>query len=288
MGGMVRRALFAAVLALVATASVACSKEADDGVLSSGTDGENDGDGDTSGDGDSGGGSGGQRQEFIDAIAFASENDTDEDHLAMSAAAAACYGEAFVETVGVDELAAKVTPEEIRADPDAEASDWGVDVDQDQGVEIFRQSVDCHPPLLGEIGQGISESLNEGNDTPIAVDVDCLAEADPADIEDFMGAGIASDNEDIDPTPEQAASIVDWIGACADLRGAIVGSLASDPTFPEGAAECIGEGIDDDMLRDLMILAITATNDDGPAFEDSVVGLAFTEVVTRCTATAGG
>lgn len=288
MSGTMRRALVALLLAMLTAAAVACSEEADKGVLSSG-DRESD-DGDSGSDGSGEGGSG-QRQAYIDAIATASQNvdaDDPDDTMKMSDASAQCFGAAFVDVLGVDELESKVSPEEIAANPNDDPSEWGLEVSQDQGVEIFRSLVECQPTVLEEFGRTMSESMNQGSDTPIDVDVDCLAEVDVADIEDFMGAAIAADSDDIDPTADQAAAIIDWLLPCADLRGAIIAGIAADPSFPEGAAECIDEGVTDDMLRELLIIGFTSQGGDSDqAFEESEVGQAFTEVITDCALAAG-
>lgn len=271
------------VVSLMAVLTAGCSSEDDDALSDPDNEAEADDDG---GDGD--GGSGGDGGEYAEAIAFASQQEDpgDESDIAFSPDAADCYGQAFVDVVGLDELEANVTPDEIRDNPQNNHDDWGIEVTQEQGVEIFRQLVDCQPEVLEEFGTAMSEAMNEGTDTPIDVDVECLADVDPSAIEEFMGAAVAADSDDVDPTPEQARAVVDWIAGCADLKSVMIDALAAESGFPPEAIACLEEGLSDELVREIFVTGFTSAP--GDDFEDTPAGEEFTEVISRCATQGGG
>jgi hypothetical protein len=54
-----------------------------------------------------------------------------------------CFAEAFVDIVGVDALAAVVTPDEIRQNPDTPITELGIEISEDDGNALYDQASEC-------------------------------------------------------------------------------------------------------------------------------------------------
>ena len=264
-----RKIVSSACLALVLVAS-ACGGDDDD----ASSDGSN---GDSSGGGD-------KRQEYVDAIAAsASSSDQDNPFSDLTDDGAECVGSAYVDTIGLDELEAKVTPAEIEAKPDADHTDWGIEITDDQGVEIYRAIVDCAPDAKQAIADGVAQGFTEGftgEAGAVDIDEDCLADNDPDQIEGFIGGAIAQGDAYV-PDAEQGAALLDWFGDCIDLRAAFVAVIGSDPSVPAGVPECLSEGVDDQFIHDFWELAFTSGGDDA-ALQDSPLTAELQSVMTTC------
>lgn len=235
---------------------------------------------DSSSEGDDGGEG---RAAYVDAISAAAIAD-DEAFGELTDDDAQCFGEAYVDAIGLEELEANVTAQEIEENPSTDHSDWGIEITDEQGGEIYRAVVDCAPDAQRAIASVVADGFVEGfsgqTGTDIDVDEECLAEADPADIETFMGAAIAQ-GDAFAPDEEQATAMLDWMGSCIDLREAFVGAIASDPSLPEGVGECVSAGLDDQFIEDFWQLAFTA-GDDPNAMQESPLMGELTDVMTGC------
>jgi hypothetical protein len=192
---------------------------------------------------------------------------------------AQCYAESFVDEVGIDALKEKVTPDEIRDKPENDHTDWDIEVSEDQGRAIFRGIVDCDPDMMQEFGEAMAESMNDEGDFNQAVDAECFAKTDPDDIEDFMAAGFAGGDE-LQPTEEQARSMIDWLDKCIDFKKAIIASITADESIPDSAADCLADKVDEETLKDFMVAGVVAGDD--ADIENTPEGKAFTEVITTC------
>jgi hypothetical protein len=196
---------------------------------------------------------------------------------------ARCVGAAYVDTIGVDELAAKATPAEIEAQPSADHTDWGIELTDEQGLEVYRGIVDCAPESEQAIADGVAQGFTEGftgEAGNVDIDEECLADKDPADIEGFIGGAIAQGDAYV-PDAEQGAALLDWFGDCIDLRGAFVAVIGSDPSVPEGVPECLSEGVDDQFIHDFWELAFTAGGDQA-ALQDSPLTAELQSVMSGC------
>lgn len=263
---------------LVVALAAGCSSENKDNVFSQGDDDREESPTDGGGSGDLGG----QGQAYVDAIATVGQFDDpdDDSDLPLSEGAAVCYGEAYVEVIGVERLADKVTPDELEANPDKDSADWGLEVSKDEGAEIFRGLIDCEPGVLQEMGTKLADQMSEG-DAAGAFDADCLAEVDPDDIDEVMGASIAG-GDDYVPNEEEATAMVDWLMGCGDMRAVILSAFEAEGTFPDSAIECIDEGLDDELIRGMLIASMALGDDAEP--EDTPQGTEFLEIVTDCMA----
>lgn len=156
-------------LVALATVLAACGGD-DDGASSEGNDearSEESGEGDEASEPSSGEETG-DRQAYVEAIQAASEDDnlTDEENL--------CVAELFVEVIGLERLSV-VTPEEIRADPNASPADLGIELTSEDGEtlyaglnecydvrEIFLASIAADDPALATcLDEGISDEALE-------------------------------------------------------------------------------------------------------------------------------
>jgi hypothetical protein len=222
-------------------------------------------------------------REYVDAIA-ASVTGTDSPFAELSDDDADCIGEAYVDTIGLDQLEARVTPDQIREDPESNHSDWGIEMTDAQGAEIYRSLIDCSPNAEDAIADGITRSFTEGFSEEAGdefeVDEDCLSEADPAGLEGFMGAAIAQ-GEDFVPDEAQGTALLDWFGECVDLRGAFMAAFTSDPSLPEGTAECLDDNVDDQLVEEFWTLAFTSGGDQA-VFESSPIITQLSGLLATC------
>lgn len=225
-------------------------------------------------------------EEAADAADEAAVGDDLDDVFAdLSDDDAQCVGEAYVDVIGVDELEAVVTPDEIRESPDNDHDDWGIELTDEQGTEIYRGIVDCSPDagaaFTAGVAQGVTEGLTEESpDAASAIDQQCLADADPADLEGFMGAALAQ-GDDFTPNDAQATELVDWIGGCGDLRQLFLTGFASDPSIPAGVPECLGENLDDQFIQDFWRAAFTSAGDT-ESMEGSPLMTELEGALTQC------
>lgn len=254
---LVRGLLLALVLA-----PVACAQEVDDEVLGGGDE---------------------ERRAYVDAIALSAGQD--DSTLPLDDDSATCFGEAYVDVLGVDALREKVTPEEIRAEPDKDHSDWGVVITTDQGVELFRRFLDCEPDAMDDIAEGMADEIAGDPNFPLDLDADCLAEVDPSLVEGFMGAIIAGGGSDPDVSEEAVESLFLWIEECTDLQGAMLDAMAEEAGMTDEERDCIEDGIDEATIRDLFVLGFMAemsgdTSDE--VFEDSPAGHDLMRVLAEC------
>ncbi|HEY8544446.1 MAG TPA: hypothetical protein VIL36_05350 [Acidimicrobiales bacterium] len=239
---------------------------------------------------DDGGGDDGLRIEYVEAIA-ASVTGQDSPFADLADSEAECLGAAYVDAIGVDELEAKVTPQEIRDQPESDHRDWGITITDEQGTDIYRALIDCSPAAEEAIVTGLASGFTEGftgemGDDAFEVDEACLADADAADLDGFMGAAIAQ-GDDFVPSGEQGQALLDWFGECADLRGAFLSVFTAEAGLPEGTVDCVDAAVDDRMVDEFWQLAFTSGGDDSTV-ESSPVIQELTGIVNGCVAETGG
>lgn len=225
-----------------------------------------------------------ERRDYVDAIAGSVTGTPDSPFAELTDDDADCIGEAYVDTIGLDELEAKVTPEQIEEDPEADHADWGIEMTDAQGTEIYRSLIDCSPDAEEAIASGIAEGFTQGFSEEAGdefdVDEDCLSEADPAGLEGFMGAAIAQ-GDDFVPNEDQGAALLGWFGECVDLRGAFMAAFTSDPSLPEGTAECLDENVEDQLVEDFWTLAFTSGGDQA-VFQSSPIVTELSGILNSC------
>jgi hypothetical protein len=78
-----------------------------------------------------------ERQAYVDAFVASSSDDT------LSEEENQCFGEAVVDSVGVDKLAEVITPDEVRESAGAVPSDLGVEVTEDEGEAFYDLVSEC-------------------------------------------------------------------------------------------------------------------------------------------------
>jgi len=231
-------------------------------------------------------GSGALRQDYVEAIA-ASVGQSDDAFVDLDDAEAECAGEAYVDAIGLDELEAKVTPGEISAEPDADHTDWGIEMTDDQGIEVYRALVECAPRATRAVAVGVAQGFTEGftgeSGADIDVEVDCLADSDSSELEGFVGAAIAQ-GDDFTPNEEQGVAVLDWMKDCVDLRQAFVVAIGSDSTMPAGAADCLSDALDDQFIEDFWRLAFTSGGDQATLQDSPLMG-ELTSAMTGCAST---
>lgn len=108
-----------------------------------------------------------------------------------------------------------------------------------------------------------AELLDESEDSPIATEEDarCVAGGIVSEIgEDrLVELGVTADNvgdgsiEDVAFTEDEAATIVDTMFDCVDVKAALVSEFEAD--FGAEGAECVADNLDDELVRDLMAQA---------------------------------
>jgi hypothetical protein len=161
--------------------------------------------------GDDGGGeSGGESsseegQEFVDAIAASSEEST------LNGEESECFARAFVDAVGVDQLQAATTPQEIRDNPDTSPADLGITLDENQGDSLWDHLNGCM-----DVRAEFLETIAADDELPEEA-VDCLeSEMDNDLLKRLMvtafGEGVDALQEDAELTEE----LVALFAACPD------------------------------------------------------------------------
>lgn len=189
------------------------------------------------------------RDAYVEALAFLWDRD---ENTQFTSEENRCAAEAYVEVIGVETLSEHASPEEIRAAPEKNLVDFGVEIDEQLAREIHEASSGCGD-LRAAFLDGLTETLR--GMTGGEIDEVCLDQSlDDSRLETFEveqlqrgRSGPASRR-----TPEIAEMYVDWIDACVDLRGALTRSLQA--SIPEvrvspSAASCIEREIDDDLAR---------------------------------------
>jgi hypothetical protein len=132
-------------------------------------------------------GNGGDRQEYVDALIAAANQ---EDDAALSAEEDACFAEAIVDAVGVDNLAAAVTPDEIRDRATTAVGDLGVEIDQAAG-EAFYAGVSACVDLRALVIQAVV-----GTDEISDAATQCFDERLTDDlVREFMVSGFSQGDE---------------------------------------------------------------------------------------------
>jgi hypothetical protein len=265
------------LVVVAALFSAACAKgDDDDNVFSDlGEDNGKSDDGDGKGD-QNNGGDGSARADYVEALAKTAQAD-DADELSLSDEGATCIAEGVIDVVGLDEIQSAVSADEISDHPRPKLRDWGIEMSADQGAEVFRRLLDCEPDAMQELAEAIAGQLTDDSSFPIDIEIDCLADADPGDIESFMGASLASSG-DFDPTEDQARDLFDWVAGCADLEAAFLASIGDAPASVKA---CVADKVDEDDIEDLMVAA--ALVGEGAEMEDIPEGRAFTETLSSCT-----
>lgn len=122
-----------------------------------------------------------------------------------------------------------------------------------------------------ELGQALTaELLSESDDSPIATEDEarCVAGGIVSGIgEDRMAElGVTPDNiddgemEEVEFTPAEVDTIVDSMFDCVDIKAALTEEFEAD--FGAEGAECVADGLGDDMIRDLMSSSFLGEDDE--------------------------
>jgi hypothetical protein len=197
-GGVAR-----AALAVMIVVTIAACSDADD-------------------DSASGGGSSKDRETYVDALAGAL------DDPALDADARQCFAASLVDTIGVGTLADKVDVDEI--DADFSPTDFGIEIDQEQGDQFYDRLSDCVDVRALFIG-----SLSAGQELPEAT-LACLEDNIDDDlvkriiVASFTQGAAAADD------PELASEMNAISTECAPTAAAGAGAPgAADPAATAGA-----------------------------------------------------
>jgi hypothetical protein len=103
-----------------------------------------------------GGSDAASRDEYVDAIDAVSEDST------ASVEDQRCVAEAFVDSVGVEQLDEHVTPDEIRESPDTPPAEFGIEPTDGQAVQFMEKLQGCgdiRGLVLDAIGQGVGPDI---------------------------------------------------------------------------------------------------------------------------------
>jgi hypothetical protein len=191
--------------------------------------------------------SGDDRDEYVDALAYSWDVDAENR---ATGEENRCRAEAYVEVLGLDVLRATVSPDEIRAAPGKNVVDFGIAIDEQQGRAVYEAEGRC-ADVRGQVVRSTGEILRDDFDA--AVDDACLDENLDESTLETITIQIYRHGERAQRSPEVAELYVDWLGACADLREAIVASLTASMveqgSLPAEAVRCVDVGIDADLAR---------------------------------------
>jgi len=143
------------------------------------------GDDDDSGDG---GGGGGSREDYVEAFVDASD---DAETGVLSADEEQCFAESLVDAVGVERLAAAVSPDEIRDRGTTNLADLGVAVDAVDGGELYDRISQCADVRMlliqSSVGtEAISDAATQCFEEELSDDL----------VRQFMVAGLTESSED--------------------------------------------------------------------------------------------
>jgi hypothetical protein len=168
------------------------------------------------------GGSSKDRETYVDALAGAL------DDPALDADARQCFAASLVDTIGVATLSDKVDVDEI--DADFSPTDFGIDIDQEQGDQFYDRLSDCVDVRALFIG-----SLSAGQELPEAT-LACLEDNIDDDlvkriiVASFTQGAAAADD------PELASEMNAISTECAPTAAAGAGAPgAADPAVTAGA-----------------------------------------------------
>jgi hypothetical protein len=158
--------------------------------------------------GDDGGsetGSGSDEAAYVDAIAATADEET-------FAGQGRCVAQAFVDAIGFDELSSAVTPEEIRANPDANFDDFGIEVSEDGAQALYDGMTGCM-----DVRQALIDSMaGEQDISPEAQD--CLAQGfDDALLRDAIVATFTGGADAIEQDAELASRFMQAIAPCVQI-----------------------------------------------------------------------
>jgi hypothetical protein len=121
------------------------------------------------GDDDDGGSSSERGEEYVDAFMASSEDDSD-----FSEDETECFSRALVDAVGVDELEAEASPEEIRESDDSSLSELGITLDEEQADALWddvSSCVDVRELFLDEATAEAPEAARECIDDALGDDL---------------------------------------------------------------------------------------------------------------------
>jgi hypothetical protein len=159
---------------------------------------------------DGGGGSGGESsseegQEFVDAIAASSEEST------LSGDESECFARAFVDAVGVDQLQAATTPQEIRDNPASSPADLGITLDEGQGDALWDNLNGCM-----DVRTEFFETI-AANDDLSEEAVECLdSEIDDDLLKRLMVTAFGEGVDALEQDEELTGELVALFTACPD------------------------------------------------------------------------
>lgn len=120
----------------------------------------------------------------------------------------------------------------------------------------------------------------------------CVAEAyvDVIGLDELRGAAAPDEIRDspdsgpyelgIELDEARATVLYDALNHCVDLRRSMIDRIVADEQAPEVATACIEEQLDDDLVRDVMVLLITQGND--ALAQPSGAGSRYVEALTSC------
>jgi hypothetical protein len=159
---------------------------------------------------DDGGGSGGESgsaegQEYVDAIVASNDGSelTDEEN--------ECFARAFVDAVGVEELQAAVSPDEIRANPETTPQEFGITLDDDQADAFWNDVNECM-----DVRAAFVEGMTEGEDVSEEA-VNCLEDAIDDDLLKRIFVTSLMEGEDaLDQDEELASDLMRVLSECPE------------------------------------------------------------------------
>ena len=142
------------------------------------------------------------------------------------------------------------------------------------------------PALVAALAEQLAS-----DDSPFTAEVaNCASEKILGGIstDRLVELGLSADNvpeaDQIDFTDSEVDLVVDSLGDCADLSDLMAEDLAADGVIPAESAECFGNEIDDDVMKDAFRITLRDSNaDPSAAFQE-----AFLEAILACDIPLGG
>jgi hypothetical protein len=146
-----------------------------------------------------------RRQEYVDAIVAVSDSDDE----ALTLEHRTCLAESFVDGYGVDEIvAAGVTPQDIRDEPDAGPGEMGLEFSDEQAASLYDRLTGCM-----DVRAFLIEGI--GGDDLSQESMDCLDENLTDDlIERFLITGFTQGDAGFEDNPELEDELDEAVGPC--------------------------------------------------------------------------
>ncbi|MDE0802457.1 MAG: hypothetical protein OSA99_03950 [Acidimicrobiales bacterium] len=212
--------------------------------------------------------------EYADALATAILADDDDDALETTEEEAQCIGDATAPIIGLENLEATGTPEEVETLAEDDLSAF--DLSDGAITDVVNATLECVDGIVAQLIEDIDTGSEEADD--------CLAETlEPSDLAPLLATGLQGE----DVSEEDAQALVQIVAECtpgsqdddsADERAQYQGALA-ELIFDDGSevseeeAACIASDAIDIVGRDRIVALgtpeefVAATTDDLSALE---------------------